>query len=326
MAGAAQADEERGDALQLTHFDLNLLRALDALLAERNVTRAAERLFVTQQAMSGALRRLRDFFDDELLVRVGRHFEPTPLARSLMVPVRDALLKVEAALLTQPDFDPASARRNLRIAMSDYASLVLLPRLIGLLANEAPHVRVRVETINDTSFRRLDHGDLDFCVTVDEWGLYHDSGPSADVRSELLFEDDFVCVVDRRHHPAKTMTIDAYRAARHNVVGFGRGIETLVERAWKAAGFVPEVAATAPSFSTLIFMVPGTPLVATAQRRLVQTLAGSSRLHMLECPMPIGLLHEHMMWHARNQADPAHVYFRSIFRKASQKLGSSHKQ
>lgn len=310
--------------MQLGHFDLNLLRALDALLAECNVTRAAERLFVTQQAMSGALRRLRDAFDDELLVRVGRHFELTPLGRSLLVPVRDALLKVEAALMTQPGFDPATARRNLRIAMSDYASLVLLPRLVALLSAEAPHVGVRVEAINDTSFGRLEHGDLDFCVTVSEWDLYHDSGPGPDVRTELLFEDDFVCVVDRRHHPAETMTIDAYRAAQHNVVGFGRGIETLVERSWKAAGFAPWVNATAPSFSTLVFMVPGTPLVATAQRRLVRTLVQSPRLRVLECPMPIASLHEHMMWHARNEADPAHVYFRSIFRKAVQKLDSNH--
>ncbi len=92
--------------MQFSHFDLNLLRSLDALLAERNVTRASERLFVTQQAMSGALRRLREHFENELLVRVGRQMELTPLARSLALPVRDALLKVETAVNTQPSFDP----------------------------------------------------------------------------------------------------------------------------------------------------------------------------------------------------------------------------
>jgi hypothetical protein len=111
--------------MQFSHFDLNLLRSLDALLAERNVTRASERLFVTQQAMSGALRRLREHFENELLVRVGRQMELTPLARSLALPVREALLKAETALNTQPSFDPVTAKGTVRVAMSDYTSLVL---------------------------------------------------------------------------------------------------------------------------------------------------------------------------------------------------------
>lgn len=314
-----------GRSTQFSHFDLNLLRALDALLAERNVTRAAERLFITQQAMSGALRRLRDYFDDELLVRVGRHFEVTPLAHSLVIPVREALLRVEAALATQPSFDPACATRTVRLAISDYASLVLLPRLMSLLAVEAPNVTMRVETLSSSSFRRLEHGDLDFCVTVPHWGLYNDYGPSGDIQTEELFDDDFVCVVDRRHHPAPTMTLEAYRAAKHNVVRFGNGIETLVEHSWRQAQFEANIAATAPSFSALMFMVPGTPLVATAQRRLASTLAPSLRLKVLECPVPVPLLNEHMMWHSRNDSDPAHCYLRETFRKLAEKLDSYHK-
>jgi DNA-binding transcriptional LysR family regulator len=309
--------------VQFSHFDLNLLRSLDALLAERNVTRAAERLFVTQQAASGALRRLRDYFEDELLVRVGRHFELTPLAQSLVVPVREALLHVETALATQPSFEPSRARRMVRLAMSDYASLIVLPRLMSLLAKEAPRVTVRVEALTSASFRRLEHGDLDFCITVPHWGLYADYGPSADIQTEALFEDDFVCVVDRRRHPGKAMSYDDYRAAVHNVVRFGNGIETLVELAWRQAGFEAQIAATAPSFSALMFMVPGTPLVATAQRRLARTLASSLRLAVLECPLEMPRLNEHMMWHARNGADPAHAYLRDSLRKVAAKLDFS---
>src|ERR1700757_4799238 len=110
--------------MQIRRFDLNLLPSLDALLAHQNVTRAAEQLFVMQQAMSGALSRLRAHFEDELLIRVGRHLELTPLAKSLVRPVREALLASQAALDTRPSFDPATARRPCRIAMSDYASLV----------------------------------------------------------------------------------------------------------------------------------------------------------------------------------------------------------
>ena len=308
--------------MQFNHFDLNLLRTLDVLLSERNVTRTAERLFVTQQATSGALRRLRDFFDDQLLVRVGRHFELTPLARSLVVPVREALLRVEAALGTQPGFEPSQSTRTIRLAMSDYASLVVLPRLMSLLAAEAPKVTMRVETLSSASFKRLEQGDVDLCITVPHWGLYHDYGPSAEILTEALFDDDFICVVDRRHHPATEMTLPAYRAARHNVVRFGNGIETLVEHGWRQSNFEATIAATAPSFSALMFMVPGTPLVATAQRRLAKTLAPSLRLKTLECPVAIPRLEEHIMWHRRNHDDPAHLYLRDAFRRLVKKLDS----
>jgi LysR family nod box-dependent transcriptional activator len=138
--------------MQFSHLDLNLLRSLDALLAERNGTRASERLFVTQQDMSGALRRLREHFENELLVRVGRQMELTPRARSLAIPVREALLKAETALNTEPSFDPGTAKGAVRVAMSDYTSLVLLPRLMQILAAEAPNFTVRVEDCS-----RADH-------------------------------------------------------------------------------------------------------------------------------------------------------------------------
>jgi len=310
--------------MQLSHFDLNLLRSLDALLAERNVTRASERLFVTQQAMSGALRRLREHFENELLVRVGRHMELTSLARSLVQPVREALLKVESALNTQPTFDPRTARGTVRVAMSDYTSLILLPRLMQILAAEAPHLIVRLEAYGDTSFQRLDSGDLDFCVTVSDRSLYSDYVPSGEIRAQDLFQDDFVCVVDRCYPVTQKMSLKAYRSAQHNVVRFGRGIRTLVERGWEQSGFDAQIAATAPSFATLIFMLPGTQLVATAQRRLAKTLAAPLRLRVLECPVAIGVLREELLWHSRHDEDPSHLYLREAFRKATELLDTVH--
>jgi LysR family nod box-dependent transcriptional activator len=306
--------------MQFSHFDLNLLRSLDALLAERNVTRASERLFVTQQAMSGALRRLREHFENELLVRIGRQMELTPLARSLALPVREALLKAETAFNTRPSFDPATAKGAVRVSMSDYTSLVLLPRFMQILAAEAPNFVVRVEAYSDLSFRRLDSGDLDFCITVSDRSLYRDYFPSDDIRAEALFHDDFVCVVDRRHPSAAQMSLKTYRSAQHNVVRFGSGIRTVVERGWERIGFDAHIAATVPSFATLIYMLPGTQLVATAQRRLAKVLAARLRLRVLKCPIALESLREDLMWHARNDADPAHVYLRGAFRKAAERL------
>jgi LysR family nod box-dependent transcriptional activator len=307
--------------VDLSHFDLNLLRSLDVLLEERNVTRAAERLFVSQQAASGALQRLRQHFDDELLTRVGRQFEPTPLARSLIVPVREALLAAQAALDTRPTFDPQSAALTCRVAMSDYTLLVLLPQFLRRLSTQAPNVRCIVEPVTKNSFDRLAMGDLDFCLTASDVRLYGAHSPTKLIRSEPMFHDDFVCVVD----PAKVdisngISLSTYRHLRHNSAAFGEGVATIVERAWAASKFDYDVAVIAPTFAALIFMLPGTPLIATAQRRLALTLAPRLGLAIVVCPLKIPRLQENLMWHERSDQDPAHRYLREIFEAAVEDL------
>ncbi|MDR3511069.1 MAG: LysR family transcriptional regulator [Caulobacteraceae bacterium] len=208
--------------MDLNKFDLNLLKALDVLLEERNVTRAAERLFITQQAASGALQRLRRHFDDDLLSPVGRRLEPTPLALSLVLPVREALLATKAALGTRPTFDPQSAQANCRIAMTDYSLLVALPRFLRRLSVDAPRVRCTVEPLTKNSFDRLDMGDLDFCLAANDVRLYGRHRPGKLIRSEPMFQDDFVCVVDPRYVDiSRGMPLSAYKRLRHNSVAFG---------------------------------------------------------------------------------------------------------
>jgi DNA-binding transcriptional LysR family regulator len=307
--------------MNIGQFDLNLLRALDALLHERNVTRAAERMCVTQQAASGSLQRLRQHFDDELLTRVGRQFELTPLASSLVVPVREALLAAQAALETRPSFDPLRSRQICRIAMSDYGVLVLLPRFLRLLVAQAPGMRCVVEPVTKSSFERLAMGDLDFCLTAHDLRLYGSHRPDERIRSEPMFEDDFVCVVDPDQvEVSNGITLDAYRALRHNSAAFGEGVATIVEKAWAASGLHVEVAVVAPSFSALLFMLPGTPLIATAQRRLATTLAPRLGLAIAECPLKLDELQEHLMWHERSEADPAHQFLRRTLRAAVSEL------
>jgi LysR family nod box-dependent transcriptional activator len=307
--------------MQFTRFDLNLMRALDSLLEERNVTRAAERLFVTQQAMSGALRRLRDHFSDELLVRVGRHLELTPLAVSLMSPVHEALLQMQAALNSKPFFDPAIDSRPCRIAMSDYASLVLLPRFMQHLKREAPKIVCQVEGITEESFHKIDRGDLDFCLSASDWRLYANYKPTQKIRTELLFRDDFVCITDAKHPGVKkSMTMDLYRRLPHNTVRFGRGITSIVEQEWIAAGMELDICATVPSFAGLIFMLPGTRIVATAQRRLGLSLAKALGLRIFECPLKLPKLEENLVWHLRNEFDPGHMYLRTALKAAAVQL------
>lgn len=303
--------------MDLSRFDLNLLRALDVLLDERNVTRAAERLFVTQQAASSSLQRLRRHFGDELLTRIGRHLEPTPLARSLAGPVRETLLAAQAALDTRPTFDPQTMRATCRVAISDYTLVVLLPHFLQRLSATAPQIRCEIEPIAKNSFDRLAMGDLDFCLTAHDVKLYGSHRPGSRILSTPMFDDDFVCVVDSAMVDiSKGISLSTYQRLRHNTVAFGEGVSTIVEKAWAASDFEYEVAVTAPNFAALIFMLPGTPLIATAQRRLAHTLAPRLGLSIAECPLKIPKLQEALMWHERSELDPAHRFLRGTFEAA----------
>ena len=306
---------------RFNRFDLNLLRALDALLEERNVTHAASRLCLTQPAMSAALQRMRDFFDDQLLVRVGREMELTPRARSLITPVRELLLMARDTLDTQPSFDPKATRRSFRIAMSDYAASVLMPLVIAHLATEAPYLSLHVEGLTSASLGKLAHNDVDFCVSTDDWRLYGDVRPGSDIRMAPMFTDGFVCVVDSASPYLRApFTAAEYAGAQHATVRIARGVSSIVERACTIADLSLTVTVTAPSFSTLLLMIPGTPLVATTQARLARMMLRSLPLRQLPCPIPIPTLREVLVWHTRSEFDPGHAFLRTVIEDAARCL------
>jgi DNA-binding transcriptional LysR family regulator len=205
--------------------------------------------------------------------------------------------------------------------MSDYASLVLLPRFLRRLAAEAPNISCHVEQLAEESFDRVESGDLDFCLAADDWRLYANYRPSASIQTRSLFHDDFVCVTDA-HHPTigDELSMEAFKALPHNLVRFGKGITTIIEQAWATAGLDLNVAATSPSFSGLLFMLPGTSLVATAQRRLALALAPSLGLRVFKSPVAIPPLQENLTWHGRNADDPGHAFLRRGLSEAAADL------
>lgn len=220
----------------LNRFDLNLLVALDMLLTERSVTRAADRLCVTQPALSGSLQKLRYHFDDALLVRVGREMELTPKARALIEPVRAALLKVEKALETQASFDPATAERTFRLGMSDYCVIVYLPHVMRLLAQEAPHVRVVVENVFGPSFNRLEGGDIDLLITHGDRHSFGRSWSERNLASTDLYDDTFVCVLADDHPAAGGLNKEDFARFPHALVDFGANLQTVEKLAVEGEG------------------------------------------------------------------------------------------
>ena len=158
--------------MQFHRFDLNLLIALDVLLREKNITRAAEKVFVTQPAMSAALHRLREYFNDQLLVRVGRDMELSPRGQSLVEPVREALLLIQATLGTQPSFSAATTQRVFTLIVSEEAVPGLLPAILERVSSEAPGIRINVQLVSHTALTRLEYGEVDMCLSLDCLGLF----------------------------------------------------------------------------------------------------------------------------------------------------------
>jgi LysR family nod box-dependent transcriptional activator len=307
--------------MNLKSFDLNLLRSLDALLSERSVTRAAERVCVSQPTMSGSLQRLREYFEDQLLIRVGREMELTPLARSLVVSVRDVLRSIQSTLDIKPTFDPATAKRTFSMSMSDYAAIMLMPLVLERLTREAPHITCSIEPLSDKYFDRLNSGDADFSVGSGNWRLFGADEPGREIKSELLFSDTFVCIVAKNHPDIdRELTLEDFKRLPHILVRFRPGVESLVEHAWKIAELDLNIAVTMESFFTSIFMLLGTPLVATIQKRLAELVASSLPLKILPSPVEVPALHEFISWHVRHEFDPGHQYMRAVFAKAGAAL------
>lgn len=306
---------------QLRRFDLNLLLALDVLLDERNITHAATRLSLSQPAMSGVLQRLRDFFEDQLLVRVGREMEPTPLALSLSQPVKHLLSDVRRTIETRPHFDPATAKRVFNIAMSDYASFVIMPKVISALSAAAPFISCFVEPMGEAYLQRLESNDIEMCVVPDDRKIWQNIYIGAPMRTEPLFTDEFICVCDANNPEiGDSVSLDQYRKLHHGMAHFGDNMSSIVEFTLGLHNIDVQVTTLTASFSSLLLMLPGTPLIATVQARLARKLASSLPLKLLPSPVPMPVLREVLIWHGRNELDPAHQFVRNIFLEAAKEV------
>lgn len=300
--------------MQLQNFDLNLLKSLDALLTEKSVTNAAERVFLSQPAMSGALRRLRDEFNDQLLIRNGRDMELTPLGASLAISVREMLQSIQLMLDTQVRFDPATARRSFNFAMTDYAAMVLMPRVLQRLTEEAPYITCNVQGVDETVSARVMSGDVDLFVGIRPWLDANEAKFPSGLQAEPLFSDHFSCLVALDHPDiGASLSLEQYCALPHGLVRFPRQVRSLVESQVAVLGLDLKVGVTAANFAALGLMLPHTRLVATVQHRLAEVLARALPLKILACPIAIPPLEEVLIWHPRAALDPAHDYIRSIF-------------
>jgi LysR family transcriptional regulator, nod-box dependent transcriptional activator len=304
--------------MHLNKFDLNLLIALDALLQEKNVTRAAERVYVSQPAMSAALQKLRDYFNDALLVRAGRELCLTPRGLSLVEPVREALLHVQATLGTQPTFDPATVRRGFSVIVRDHIVPRLMPVVLRRLLAEAPHVTCAVEELSQTSLSRLEYGDSDLAVMLDNPQLFGLQGFPEWLRIVELRTVRWVCVVCRDHpYIREELTPELYASMPHMVSKpQGPGV-SLLEIMRRYSRMNLDVRVTTQSPFELPFIVPGTPLIATVPENVANRLAPLLPIRTFAPPHEIPDSREILIWHKRNESDPGHAWLRDLFIECS---------
>lgn len=286
--------------MRFGRLDLNLLVALDALLTERSVSLAADRLCLSQSATSSALGRLREYFGDDLLVLKGRSMILTSRAEELIDPVRSVLEQIRTTVAIAPPFEPATADRVIRIMASDYSTEVLLAKVMADLAIEAPTIRFEIHPMHDSPIEAIERGYIDLLLTIDY-------AISADHPSQLLFEDDYVVVGDRENPTmAQPMTRELYFELGHVTARFGKArvpaFEDWFVRRQKQQRRIEVVA---PTFLSLPGLIVGTKRVATMHRRMAEVFVRSLPLVMREIPFSIPPIRETIQWNIANNNDRA---------------------
>jgi DNA-binding transcriptional LysR family regulator len=301
----------------LAGIDLNLLVAFGAVLEERNLTRAGERIGMTQPAMSGALARLRKHFDDDLLVRVGREYELTPLAVKLLPIVQEALRQVEQTFEPSGTFDPLTSDREFTVGLSDYALTVLTGPLLEALRTRAPEVRLRFDPMIPPG-AEMDSYLLrsDLLITALGFG--------APGRRQMLFRDRFVCVVDKGNPALRDgrLSMEAIERLPHATVTFGPGTTTPVERLLDDLGVKRRVEVTCQGLLPLPFVVSGTSLVAFVPARLARRCDESLGLVIAEVPFAAAELVEGVHWHPTRSADPALRWLLGVLREVGEQISA----
>jgi LysR family nod box-dependent transcriptional activator len=299
----------------LRGIDLNLLKAFDALMQERNVTRASERLGVTQPSASAALARLRLVFGDELLVKSGREMRPTPFAERLAERVHAILSEVEDIVTSHAVFDPRQDQQTFRVMVTDYTALVLMAPVVRTLADEAPGINLVLiaQGMGDHA-GRLQSGEVDLAVVPDR--LSRHSG----LPREVLFEDEFA-LAGWRGNPAVTDAMTVADVAAAPYLSFSVGDEpSMVDALLTELGHDTRADVLAQSFVTGPLLLRGTRLVAFVQRRLLDLLAEAGELRVVAPPFAIPPLVETLTWHPRSTSDPGHRWLRGRILAAAQAL------
>ncbi len=299
--------------VHLADVDLNLLVVLRELLRTRNTTHAARRLGRTQSAVSHALRRLRAMLGDDLFVRVSGGLRPTAQAEALAPAVNDILTRAEALIAGggAGAFDPRALARTFVIGATDYSELLILPRLLSRLREEAPLVDLRTAFLGDDVERAIQAGEVDLAIAT--------RFRAVAALSETYIDDQPLCVVVRKGHPATRGRLDAKRyASFDHALVTPRGLPgSPVDTALEALGLRRRVALRLPHFVVAALVVADSDLVVTQPRAFAEHMATRAPLSVLPLPFEVPVFRFSFGYSAAREGDPAHAWFRGVFLEAA---------
>lgn len=293
--------------MRLDRFDLNLLVAFHLLMEERSVTAAARRLNVTQSAMSASLKRLREAFQDEILVMHSKTMVPTPRALTLAPEVERAIVMLRGLISSTAQFDPATSDRSFRIAASDYITTVLIVPLCRDLVREAPSIRFDISLPTEETSHRLAKGEFDLALTPHEF-------VDPQHPTELLLEESHVVVGwDANPLLAGPLTLEQFAAAGHVAVQIV-GRNTFIENVLAQQGIVRRIEVVAPSFIQVPWLLPGTMRLALMHGRLARLMAPELSLKVVPCPFEVPRMREVMQYHSTRERDEGLSWLRAKLR------------
>jgi len=322
QAGASIAKPARPTPT-LYSFDLNVLVTLRELIRERNVTRAAERLGVTQPAVSATLSRLRKYFGDELLVRDRGGYRLTPLAASIAEQVDALCAGAERLLAFDREFDPATSEREFTCLMADYSAAMLGEALSQLMQKEAGRAALHVRMVRESLTTEY----VDVIRFID--GMVAPASPffkTANMRSVELFSDRWVCVTSPDNPAIARGSLSLADLAGLPWVApyYQQGYAGVpISGQLRMLGIQPRIAVRVESYLAVPYFVPGTDRVALVQERLARQAADRIALTVLECPAPLEPITESLWWHERYEDDQAHRFFRELVQQAARGIGKA---
>ncbi|WP_052226698.1 LysR family transcriptional regulator [Microbacterium mangrovi] len=296
----------------LRDIDLNLLVVLDAVLTERNLTRAAETLGTTQPTVSVAVAKLRTLLDDQLLIRSGRVSELTPKAVALQPVVAAAMAQIDRTLNLRPQFDPATSDRRFRLSASDYALSVMTAPLLEVLEREAPRTSIEFSPLYEVEPIDLLRDDV--VVAAQQVGV-----PG---KHQALFSDSMVCVVsaDNPRLVDGRLSMEDLATLSYVRVSLANGVSLYADDVLAASGISPRVRRTVPGFLPVPFTVAGTEMFGFVPARAAELYADELGLAIARIPLPLPVLVESAYWHPSRNDDPALRWLISTLVRVAEKV------
>ena len=307
--------------MNISKIDLNLLIYLDVLLREKNVTRAASKLNITQPAMSNGLKRLRNLFNDPILVRTSDGMVPTERSRKLAPIIRKILLELEETLQGDEVFNPSSSTRVFRVMASDYAASTLIPNLLKSISILAPNITLDIMTPSDVTFHDVEDGKIDMAINR------FDELPQS-FHQKTLLKDSFSCLLNANHPIVSDFNLNSYLCAKHvwvSKTGFGVGvgmnpkdIQKLgwVDEALARQGKKRDIKVFSRNYNVAMRLAYEANLIVTLPTRAAMLHQDDKNYTILKPPFSIPNIELKMIWSPLLHHDASHIWFRQLVSEA----------